>query len=121
MIEEVAPILISCVLFVQMGLSDAVQEKLHLKVKFASCPKCLTFWSSLAWLLLHGRGPVHSIAASLVASYCALWLVMLYDALALLYNYIYEQITKNNDTSQDSKATGSAKEPEAPADEVSQM
>lgn len=98
MITEAALILLCCVLFVQAGLSEAIQGVLHIRLRIASCPRCLTFWSCLAWLLLNGYAPLASVAASLVTSYLAMWLCLVYDALALLYNTIYEKITTTHDT-----------------------
>ena len=103
MILEVALITVSCVLFIQMGLSEAVQGFLNIKVRMASCPKCLCFWVCLIHGLTHGYGFVVSIATSFIASYCAMWLALLYDSLAIIYNYYYEQITNNKDTSQDAE------------------
>ena len=110
MITEAALITISCVLFIQMGLADAIQEVLHIKLRIVSCQKCCTFWVCLLWTVWHGYGLIESVAASFIASYCALWLTLFYDSLALLYNYFYEQITQNPDTSED------AERPESPAD-----
>ena len=101
MIQEAALITVSCVLFVQMGLSDAVQETLRFRIKIASCPKCLAFWTNLAVWLARGNGFVESVAVSFICSYAALWLALLYDAFALLYNWIYESITEKTDTAED--------------------
>ena len=98
MITEVALITISCVLFVQMGLSEAIQNVLHLKLQIASCPKCLTWWTSLIYSVICGYGLLESVAASFIASYAAYWIALIYDALAVLYNNAYEQITKESDT-----------------------
>ena len=94
MIREAALITLSCVLFVQMGLSEAIQDAIRVHVKIPSCPKCLSFWSVLAYLVLNGYGITESVAVSFLSSYCALWLSLLYDALARLYNYCYEAISE---------------------------
>ncbi len=104
MIKEVALITISAVLFVQMGLSSAIQATLHFRSKIASCPRCVCFWSVLAFLLLTKNGIVVSVAASFISAYAAQWLALIYDALALLYNSIYESITQTDDTAQDAEA-----------------
>lgn len=108
MIAEVVRIVVSCVLFVQMGLGEAVQQVLQLKWRIASCPKCLTWWTTLAYLLVSGNGLLVSVATSFVASYVALWLALLYDVLAYLYNNIYEQITKETDTDEADENSDSA-------------
>ena len=103
MITEVALITISCVLFIQMGLSDAIGSLLHIKIRVTSCPKCCCFWACLIYGLTQGNSIVVSVATSFIASYCAMWMALLYDSLAILYNYFYEQITKNQDTSKDAE------------------
>ena len=119
MITEAALITASCVLFVQMGLSGAIQERLGFRSKILSCVRCSTFWSVLAYSLVSGNGIIPSVAASFFSSYASLWLSLLYDALAKLYNSLYESITETNDTPEDAPATTDG--PETATDEVSQM
>ena len=118
MIREAALITASCVLFVQMGLSGAIQELLKLKLRILSCPKCLSFWTVLAWTLFSGAGPVRSVAASFFCSYAATWAALILDGLAALYNWLYEQITETTDASKDAEA-GRADGTAAHSDEVS--
>lgn len=91
--KEALLICLCCVMFVQMGLSDAIRRTLRFLPSVISCPKCLTFWSVLAWTLTHGFRPVEATATSFALSYLSLWLVLVYDAVAGLYNRLYEQIT----------------------------
>lgn len=93
MIREAVLITVTCVLFVQMGLSEAIGEILHTKFRILSCAKCMTFWACCFALLSGGYGLLESVAASFISSYCALWLALLYDMLATLYNKLYEQIS----------------------------
>ena len=102
MIKDAALITISCVLFVNMGLSEAIQKTLHIKLRILSCPKCCTFWSCLAVLLLRKYDPIESVAASFISSYVALWATLIYDALSVLYNEIYELFTQTTDTAETS-------------------
>ena len=83
----------SCVLFIQMGLSEAIQDTLHIKFRIVSCPKCLSWWICMAYLLTHDYGIIVSVATSFICAYSALWLALLFDALAKLYNYAYTKIT----------------------------
>lgn len=117
MIKEAALLTVSCVLFIQMGLSHAIQERIGIRSKILSCPRCCTFWSVLVYLLLSGNGFIRSVAASFLLSYSALWLSLIYDALAKLYNSFYEAINETTDTSADAEA--SADDAEAANDEVS--
>ena len=98
MIGKAILILISCVLFIQMGLSAAVQKIFKINIDFLICPKCFTFWVTLITLLIMGYGIIESVSISFISSYLALWLSLLYDYLATLYNQLYEYISKTQDT-----------------------
>lgn len=113
---EAAMVAASCVLFVSMGLSEAVQEVLRVKLRILSCPKCLTFWTTLVWSLSHGAGFVRSVAASFIFAYAALWAALALDGLSVLYNKCYEIISKTTDTPKETAKTGNA---ETGSDEVS--
>lgn len=119
MILEAALITVSCVLFVQMGLSDAVQETLRFRSRIASCPKCLTMWTNLAYMLLTRHMLVESVAVSFICSYAALWLALIYDILATLYNYIYDSITEKADSAEASAEVESSEA--SGTDAVSEM
>ena len=121
MITEVALITVSCVLFVQMGLSRVIEGILHLRFIVLSCPKCLTMWFCLFYLVLNNYSPLLSIATSFIASYCALWLSLFYDAVAIFYNYLYEQITQTQDASEDAERSESSTDAQADSNEVSTM
>ena len=100
MLLEAALITLSCVLFVQMGLADAVCDTLRIKARVITCPKCATFWTCLIWTICRGNGVLWSVAVSFVSSYLALWLALLYDALAALYNDLYATINKQTPASE---------------------
>lgn len=104
-----------------MGLCGAIETLLHIKTTIVSCPKCLTMWVCLFYLAWHDYGIVLSVATSFIASYCAMWLALIYDSVALLYNYFYEQITQTPDTSPASERADSAADTQANSNEVSQM
>ena len=107
--KDAALLTLSAVLFVQMGLSEAIQGVLRFKSRILSCPRCCTFWSVLAWSLLHRCAIVESVAVSFLSAYFALWLALLYDAMAVKYNKTYGKISTEADTDK------------AGADEVSQL
>lgn len=121
---EAALLAVSCVLFVQMGLSGAIQETLHFKSQILSCPKCLTFWSVLVWNLAHNTPAVMSVAASFILSYAALWAALILDGLTVLYNSLYNAITETTeDTPEDTEAVEQPQADDAAPghDEVSTM
>ena len=84
---------VACVLFISMGLEGAIRGTLGFGFKIFSCPKCLTFWSVLALSVCRGCTAVECVAVSFLCSYAALWLSLSYDALAILYNRLYDGIT----------------------------
>ena len=119
MVTEVALITVSCVLFIQMGLCEAIEDLLLIKFRVLSCPKCLTMWACLSYFVLHQYSFVPSIATSFIASYLSQWIVLLYDAIALLYNYLYEELTITEDTSEDAERPESPTDIQDDSDEVS--
>lgn len=98
MVGQAILILISCVLFIQMGLSAAFQKVLSIKIDFLSCPKCFTFWVTFFALLIKGYGIIEIVTVSFISAYLALWLSLLYDYLANLYNKLYEHISETQST-----------------------
>lgn len=121
MIREVALITVSAVLFVQMGLSDTIQDVIHFRSRIASCPKCVSFWSVLAYCILTERGVIVSVASSFICAYVALWIALAYDALALIYNTVYESITETKDTASDAGPGPASPDATTASDEVPQM
>ena len=96
-------IALSCVLFVGMGLAGAIQEYIPFRLRIMTCPKCLTFWSVLIYSLFSGEGVIQSIAVSFIISYISLWAALLLDALTILYNMLYEKITRNQRTADEER------------------
>ena len=45
-----------------------------------------------------GYGVLESISVSFISAYLALWLSLLYDYLATMYNQLYEHIPETKDT-----------------------
>lgn len=75
-----------------MGLSDAIQEFIEVRLGILSCVKCLTFWVVLTYLILHRMRIVQAVPASFILSYLALWLDLGLSALNKIYNEQYKQI-----------------------------
>lgn len=119
MIQEVALITVSCVLFIQMGLSEAITDFVNIDIRQLSCPKCVTFWTVLVWTLFGRYGIVHSVATSFIAAYCAVWLAQLYDILAIFYNRLYDKINEPTATEDADQTSGCPTSPEAGRNEVS--
>ena len=98
MILEAAMVLACSVLFIGMGLSGEIQRIAGISLKVLNCPKCLTFWSTLAVLLARRHPVLPSVAVSFLASYAAMWLTLAYDAATVKYNALYEKITETPGT-----------------------
>ena len=103
--KEAAEITACCVLFIGMGLEAEIERILSCRFRILSCPKCLTFWSVLLFGVCTGHGLVGTVAVSFLSAYAALWLTLLCDALTILYNRLYDTITKTEGSAADSEAT----------------
>ena len=88
----------SCVLYVGMGLHDAIVRVTGIDLRITGCYKCCTFWAVLAWSLASGYGIVPSVFAAFSLAYCALWAALALDALNTAYNKLYEQLNETDDT-----------------------
>ena len=85
-------IFISCCLFVHLGLGKAICKELKVKVKIINCPKCLTFWSILAYTAFSTDYKWElCLATSFILSYAALWMNLALAKIAKLYEKLYEQ------------------------------
>ena len=109
-------ITVSCVLYINMGLHDAIVERIGFSNPITGCPRCLTFWSVLVANIVHRYPIITSVAVSFLCSYAALWLSLLYDYLSTIYNEFYERITNQADTKSTDPETIADESPEAGAD-----
>ena len=91
--KDAAALAIGCVLFINMGLSDALQEFFGFRSRILSCPKCLVFWTTLALLLISKCRFVFAVGGSFLYSYIALWADLGLSMLNKKYNEIYKQIS----------------------------
>lgn len=105
-LAEAALLALACTLFVNMGLSDAIQEFLGIKFKILSCVKCFTFWSVLVYLTFRGARLYQVVSASFVFSYLALWLDLGLSALNKIYNESYQQILSAEADKTDASPSG---------------
>lgn len=119
--KEAAEITASCVLFIGMGLEAEFERVLSCRFRILSCPKCLTFWSVLAFGLVTGHGCVETAAAAFLSSYAALWLSLLCDKLTLLYNKLYETINQQTEGVAQDPGAARDKDDAAQGDAVPEM
>ena len=108
--SDIAWIVVACTSANHLGLIVAVERVLHRRLPVVNCPKCFTFWSTLAYLLacfltggdaLLGDSPIAAavprmLTVSFLAAYSALWLELIMYFIDTIYNSIYDQINKDN-------------------------
>lgn len=108
---NVAYILVSCCLFIHLGLGQTISEIIRYDFVLFRCPKCLAFWSILGYLLLSNEPIISSVATAFVCAYLALWIDLLLAIISEYYEETYKGVgakepknnrsTKtNNDTKQ---------------------
>ena len=99
MLSIIASITFVSVTANHLGLIKAAEELIEEELVIVNCPKCASFWSVLAYLLLSGQNIIYALATALLASYAAIWLELLEGYIDTLYNTLYEKIYPNtNDT-----------------------
>ena len=120
--SDIAWIVVACTSANHLGLIAAVESLLHHRLPVVNCPKCFTFWSTLAYLLacflvgddaLLRGGPIAAnlpavprmLAVSFLAAYSALWLELIMYFIDTIYNSIYDTIYKNNRKETDGEYT----------------
>ena len=121
--SDIAWIVVACTSANHLGLIAAVESLLHRRLPVVNCPKCFTFWSTLAYLLacflvgddalLRDGGPITALlsavprmlAVAFLAAYSALWLELIMYFIDTLYNSIYDQISKDNRKETDDEGT----------------
>lgn len=84
-------ILLCCVLFVHLGLGDAVSKVIRRNLSLFRCVKCTTFWAILAYTLFFTEfEPVKCVALAFACSYVALWVDLLFSIIAVFYEKYYK-------------------------------
>lgn len=85
-----------------LGLIAAIERVVRHRLPILNCPKCLTFWGTLA-CGLSGDGMAANpsalprlLATSILCAYLAVWLELIMYAIDTLYNKIYGILEENN-------------------------
>ena len=97
--SEAAMIMFSCVAVNHLGLVGKLEEIMG-ELPIINCPKCLTFWSVLAYMMLHVgfTDMTKVIAASFLFAYLSLWLQLLLAFTDRIFSYLYGKIHSTTDT-----------------------
>jgi len=98
-------VLFTCVAANHLGLIGAVEKAIHLRLPVINCPKCLTFWGTLALCLSHRTGIVEAAAVSLLGAYAAIWLELIMGIIDKHYTETYEKTYPDNKDHTDSADT----------------
>ena len=84
--DSIILILITCVLFIHIGLGDTICDIIGFDFILFRCVKCITFWSILVYCFFVNQwGIVVSLSTSFICAYLSLWLDLLLSKLAVLY------------------------------------
>lgn len=106
-------IFISCVLFIHLGLGEAIERTLRVRFVLLRCVKCLTFWSMLVYSLVHSLPLEYALCLSFVSAYAALWADIPLAKLAALY----EKLNKDLDAEESAYSSATPRTEENKGDE----
>ena len=107
---DIACIVFACTTANHLGLVGAVIGVLFKKrrtLPVVSCPRCLTWWTTMAYGAILAATDrygcdlsdvIRWLAISFLASYLALWLELAEGGIDKLYDYIYGKIYPTADT-----------------------
>ena len=98
----IAAVVISCVLANHMGLVSEIEKILRIKIPIVNCVKCFTFWSTLAFMLIHTYNTIAAVAISFLLSYSAIWLELFFGIIDKCYESIYEKVYKSSASTESS-------------------
>lgn len=98
---------VSCVLFIHLGLGDAISRVTRINFVLFRCVKCLTFWSVLGYSVCIHLPLVYSVCIAFICSYLSLWIELILGKLAERY----EELGKNVDA-EESKDNGNIRNKE---------
>ena len=114
--KDAVMLTVACVLYINMGLHAAIVERTGIDLRITGCPKCASFWVTLASNIIHRCPFVECLAVSFLCSYSALWLTLGYEAMTKLYNNIYDKISNPGNAE-----AASDEDPEADTDALPTM
>ena len=109
--RDIAAIVFAATAINHLGLIPTIERITKRKLWIIDCPKCLTFWSVMAYGLATGScsppfreglgAGLSLLAISLLASYSAIWLELLMYLIDTLYNCIYDKINDHSEETRD--------------------
>lgn len=89
---DVAMILFSCVAANHLGLVNAIEKVINKRLPIFNCPRCLSFWSVLAYMIFAPNGVIVSVATSFLCASLAHWVSLIMGFTDKLFNELYDKI-----------------------------
>lgn len=83
--------MMSATLAQHLGLTEAIAGIIR---KVAGCPKCCTFWTCTAILVLCGYNIIVAIPLSLVMAYFSHWFGLVLYKLNIIYNMVWQRLQR---------------------------
>lgn len=84
--EGVGYILVTCVLYIHLGMGDTLGRIFHSEAYVFKCVKCVTWQATLAYTIFcSDLNVLACLAISFISAYIALWLDLMLSKLASLY------------------------------------
>lgn len=128
---DMAGIVFACTAANHLGLVPAVEERIGRSIPIVNCPKCFSFWATLAYCIATGFAAptlatvgggfaavigfapvIHALAISFLAAWLAVWLELFMGIIDKFYIYIYEKIYPNSDNDDAHSADADTQHPD---------
>lgn len=88
-----ALIVMMCATLAQhLGLTEAIAGVVS---RMASCPKCCSFWGTLAVLYMAGCPVVFAAGLALLAAYLSHWFGILLIIFQNIHTWLWQRVTRN--------------------------
>lgn len=93
---SVALVSFCCIMFIHLGLGDAISKVLRIDFVLFRCVKCLNFWMVLCYTFLFVKlSLIGSLSVAFLTSYIALWIDLLLAKIAKVYDIWYKKIEED--------------------------
>ena len=104
--SDIAALTFAAVAMNHLGLIETIERVTGRRLIVANCPKCLTFWSTLAYQVVTGSDCIAGVAISFACAWLAVWLELGMGYTDQLFDRVYERIyTKTTAAHQTSTRT----------------
>lgn len=90
--SDIVMIMMSCVMANHLGLIEAIEKSINHKIPILNCPKCASFWLTLAYCVLITKDVIMSFAISFLMAMVALFFDIILGLIDNLYYKVYEWV-----------------------------